>query len=127
MNHYIKVLQDYLHTQSRTHPILLILDNVNEIVFEDLDNFNRCLNQLLDKLKQIKILITSRQSFTNISNTNEKDISIYELSPMESIKLLKLKSPKLLTDQEFRQLLKYNSKGSKYIDKDKLFSRNKGI
>ena len=80
--------------------ILMIMDNIDLLLETDFLTFTKVISDMLEIAPKLKILITSRSGLGKIGEFTEKLMIIPPLERVESIRLLQLKSPKPITEEE---------------------------
>lgn len=85
--------------------VLLILDNTEDPLENDRLGFVSELESIIDHLKSLKVLITSRKSLGKLSFHNEKPYVLTQLTQDSSLKLLISKAPREIKPREIQELL----------------------
>ena len=87
--------------------VLLVIDNCEDPLEDDGDQFIKQIEFLLSKCVRLKILLTSRRYINKLEHHHEMPYHLYSLSPQASIKLLFAKASRDIDDDEIEELLHY--------------------
>ena len=85
--------------------VLLVLDNCEDPLEDDGDQFVKQLEFLLSKCVKIRVLLTSRRYINKLEHHQEMPYHLYSLSPQASIKLLFAKATREIDADEIEELL----------------------
>ncbi|CAI2377964.1 unnamed protein product [Moneuplotes crassus] len=116
--------------------VLIILDNCEDPIDNDHENFIYELERILELCSKIKVLLTSRKPLNELVHNEEKLFNLYPLSKQSTIKLLlqKLEEVRPIPVQEIKELvecsipegsrmgqhlnLRFNPENNKLLNKD---------
>jgi len=91
----------------RERYVLLVLDNCEDPLEDDGEQFVKHLDFLLSQCSNLKFLLTSRKYVNKLEHYQEMPYHLYSLSPQASIKLLFAKAPREIDNDEIEELLEY--------------------
>ncbi|CAI2370088.1 unnamed protein product [Moneuplotes crassus] len=116
--------------------VLIVLDNCEDPIDNDHENFIYELERILELCSKIKVLLTSRKPLNELVHNEEKLFNLYPLSKQSTIKLLlqKLEEVRPIPVQEIKELvecsipegsrmgqhlnLRFNPESNKLLNKD---------
>jgi hypothetical protein len=90
------------------YTVLLVLDNCEEPLQDDWDQFVNHLDYFLEECPNLKMLLTSRKFMNKLENTKEVPYHLYSLAPQTSIQLLFKKVNRKISESEIKSLLAYS-------------------
>ncbi|CAI2381433.1 unnamed protein product [Moneuplotes crassus] len=102
--------QDKTINMLKNRKVLLILDNCEDVINNDHENFIYELENLLEACHRVKILTTSRKPLSELVNNKEVVFPLYPLSNRDTLELMKQKCKNIrhIPNKELRELKECN-------------------
>ena len=83
------VTEDFKASDERGPAILIVIDNAEDLIEENKFDFKMLIQMILNKIKKLKVLVTSRIRLTSTADLNEEIILLNNLNNQQSALMFK--------------------------------------